>query len=1229
MAAVSLHPLASRSGVQSATWVSVEIPQCDALDAQSTPTLSAQDADDSRLQNIYGSSPTTRAISPNPFHDNRGCPTPPPDHQTDDEEEENIEQDDQYHCCWQGEINASDVHGLHYDDLDSFPPLVAQKEEGQNPSPPIRAMTAEQFARVQQQYAELDVAHSILFPFLHGVDGDNVAQNAFFRAPLTGMPTPLYRGLTVIRADMPTQEQRYAMNRKRASSSASRLSHAAGSHRSRTDSLATTASTFSNDSNSSSSEEENSLGELASYPNAVTTSNSTTSVSSSTTCSDHSRNSSLFSRAMSSDTSASSTCLDSDTFKAAEATVYHAQASRHRNLHFRRSPVHEPQPHHSFLNSTILPHEVISPPLMANLETNSLEVARQCTLPTANHCWINGATFLKPKQADGISLRNFKTQCAKYATISDIVVYCPTGLHDGVYTLAQWVRQAQEACFQERVERGLGGLRYNVFVVTDSFDIFDRDYPHLIAVDGSGFSRNRIDFVERERDEMQRFTEATEIDENVWMGNTGNVPYSTDEYDQQGSSVSLDSYLPQEVNPNAFSICIEAVEQADMPNLSQLSHASHYLDAFEATAIFEANSKEALRELEEEDESELDDERPSLGPNGWSPAGCGKRNSYRRSMPAFRQQFLYPPPHNIIHFKTVASGSCFMEDVAEEDAIENIVNMCIWIKKQSCPVTKSSSSHGSLLHGALRYGRSSNNNNNNNNNTWPKHRQQLPRRVLLHCSDGYTDTSILGLAYLMYSRQLTLPEAYLDLQNRCNRCFFVYGKDIAFLQRLSQRLAVESKALYGAPERSRSFNWSINSSNDDVSSSRFNNRRSSSARRYSNEDGHSEQSVWARGLAAATGLVSQSSPSGKRSNGNLRGSSSVNGHEMTRTNTPTPRKSTPTPPSPTQDMPNGIKIAQDYRWFTNRNFQGSFPSKILPFLYLGNLSHAMNPGMLHAIGITHVVSVGESALVPPDVEESVFGTAAALQCGSNIKHHRKKKGSFGSPCDSRSDSLWEEERQGRISVLDLHNVSDDGIDSLRPHMNRAIEYIEQARLQGGKVLVHCRVGVSRSATICIAYVMAHCDLSMIESFLLVRSRRMNVLTQPTLLFVWEMRGFEAHLARLKDKKARQIEQANGDSVMRDVHDEGFSLAALSISSTDSLEQNGQLTLPQSDQSPFDQLNVDIGAGAGSVYGFEVKDYQIKPFNSGSLTQLSYYSAKLTHGYFCKLLSELNARYMVV
>ncbi|UZJ53863.1 hypothetical protein CBS101457_003183 [Exobasidium rhododendri] len=1235
MAAISLHPLASRSGVQSATVVTVDL----SID-EAQPKLANGK---SQLHYAFESSSTAGAASSSPlttsYADGSAFSLGAESNMSDGHHEEEPAQ------FWQDDEERLE-YGLVHNDIDQYPILIDNDEDDREPIPPIRAMTAKQFAHLQKEYADLDVPHFVVFPFLHGVDGDNVAQNAFFRAPLSGMPTPFYRGLTVIRADMPTQKEQELMNRRRASSSASKLSHANDSNqRSRADSIATTASIFSNDS-SSGSEEENTLADLpTSKSSKVAASKSTSSVSSSTTRSDHSRTSSLFSRAMSSDTSASSTCLDSGMYKTSDAAGYSAEASNNRSYHCRPTR-HDPQPAHSLLNSSMMCSELLDPPMVAE------------STATGEPYYVTGATFTKSKQADGISLRNFKTQGTKYASISDIVIYCPAGLHEGVLTLAQWVQQAQESCFRERVMRGLGGLRYNVFVITDSFDAFEREFPHLISVDAGGFSRNRVDFIEREREEMQRFTEATEIDDNVWMGCTANVPYTLEEFERKGSSISLESYLPQEVNPNAFSICIEAIEHADMPTAARLSHAAHYLDAFEATAIFDLNSKEALRELEEEDESdnEVDEDRPYLGPNGWSPSGRNKRGSYKRSMPPSKQQILYPAPDNIIHFKAVGTGSNFADPMEEDEVMESIVNMCIWIKKQSCPNNpKSSSAPHSLLHGALRYGR---------NSAWPKHQQQFPRRILLHCSDGYTDTSILGLAYLMYAKQLTLPEAYLDMQNRCNRCFFVYARDVPFLQRLSRRLALESKAQMGVPERSRSngFNWSVNSSNDDISSSqRGNPRRSSSTRRNSNEESsaHLEQSVWARGLAAATGLVTSSSSSGgqpgpKKSNTSLRGGAQL-GADTTRTSTPTPRKSTPTPPSPTLDMhPSTASTkpsVQDHRWFTNPNFQGSFPSKILPFLYLGNLSHAMNPAMLLAIGITHVVSVGESALLPPNVEENlVSGAAAAVatsgsQYDNLLKNHRRKKNSGIASTAEQNDSLWEEERRGNISVLDLKDVSDDGIDSIRPHMTRAVEYIEQARLQGGKILVHCRVGVSRSATVCIAYVMAHCDLSMIESFLLVRSRRMNVLTQPTLLFVWEMRGFEAQLAKLKLERRKAAERRqsqeevvggnNGDLVMRESTDDGFSLAGLSLSSNESMAMGDHghhihypsppfTTSPSHDQ----ELQVDIGAGAGSVYGFQVKDCQSRPFNSGSLTRLDYYSAKLTHGYFCKLLSELNARYMV-
>lgn len=123
--------------------------------------------------------------------------------------------------------------------------------------------------------------------------------------------------------------------------------------------------------------------------------------------------------------------------------------------------------------------------------------------------------------------------------------------------------------------------------------------------------------------------------------------------------------------------------------------------------------------------------------------------------------------------------------------------------------------------------------------------------------------------------------------------------------------------------------------------------------------------------------------------------------------------------------------------------------------------------MLHALGITHVVSVGECALIPPPEHQALCnrdssGDYSFNDCPpSSHSHFVAGKG------PGNSGSLWIEERAGRIKVLDIQGVCDDGIDTLEPQLEPACEWIENARKSGGKVLVHCRVGVSRSATVTV------------------------------------------------------------------------------------------------------------------------------------------------------------------
>lgn len=117
--------------------------------------------------------------------------------------------------------------------------------------------------------------------------------------------------------------------------------------------------------------------------------------------------------------------------------------------------------------------------------------------------------------------------------------------------------------------------------------------------------------------------------------------------------------------------------------------------------------------------------------------------------------------------------------------------------------------------------------------------------------------------------------------------------------------------------------------------------------------------------------------------------------------------------------------------------------------------------MLHALGITHVVSVGECALLPPPYHMVGHPSAGANNAGPACAPR-------GNAQRSGHGSLWIEEREGRIKVLDIKGVCDDGIDTLEPQLEPICDWIDKAREEGGQVLVHCRVGVSRSATVTVS-----------------------------------------------------------------------------------------------------------------------------------------------------------------
>ncbi|CAG8084849.1 unnamed protein product [Penicillium salamii] len=227
------------------------------------------------------------------------------------------------------------------------------------------------------------------------------------------------------------------------------------------------------------------------------------------------------------------------------------------------------------------------------------------------------------------------------------------------------------------------------------------------------------------------------------------------------------------------------------------------------------------------------------------------------------------------------------------------------------------------------------------------------RKVLIHCADGYTESSLLAVAYFMFAEGVPAHEAWLRLHREKKRNFFAYPTDVAFLCHIQGRLLQESPAVQ-SPDLSK---------------------------------------------------------------------------------------------------------ALDPAWF--HAIDGSFPSRVLPYLYLGNLTHANNPELLWELGIKRVLSIGEA-----------------------VNWTETDRASWGAE-----------------NMMYIDNVQDNGIDPLCQEFDRCLEFIEKGKRDGTATLVHCRVGVSRSASICIAEVMASKQLSFSRAYCFVRARRLNVIIQPHLRFV--------------------------------------------------------------------------------------------------------------------------------
>eukprot|EP01017_Pseudomicrothorax_dubius_P036688 TRINITY_DN5277_c0_g1_i1.p1 TRINITY_DN5277_c0_g1~~TRINITY_DN5277_c0_g1_i1.p1 ORF type:complete len:223 (+),score=38.34 TRINITY_DN5277_c0_g1_i1:49-669(+) len=141
-------------------------------------------------------------------------------------------------------------------------------------------------------------------------------------------------------------------------------------------------------------------------------------------------------------------------------------------------------------------------------------------------------------------------------------------------------------------------------------------------------------------------------------------------------------------------------------------------------------------------------------------------------------------------------------------------------------------------------------------------------------------------------------------------------------------------------------------------------------------------------------------------------------------------------------------------------------------LFLGNMGDAMDLELLQKCNITSVLSVADETNI--------------IYPRTLIKSHLK-----------------------------VNYVVDSPYFDIKPYFNDCIDFIERRRKKGDNVLVHCMAGISRSATVVIAYMMKVYGYSVREAFKYIASLR--PIIKPNSGFYYQLREFEQELFNVISK----------------------------------------------------------------------------------------------------------------
>ncbi|KAL6116533.1 dusp16 [Pungitius sinensis] len=142
----------------------------------------------------------------------------------------------------------------------------------------------------------------------------------------------------------------------------------------------------------------------------------------------------------------------------------------------------------------------------------------------------------------------------------------------------------------------------------------------------------------------------------------------------------------------------------------------------------------------------------------------------------------------------------------------------------------------------------------------------------------------------------------------------------------------------------------------------------------------------------------------------------------------------------------------------------SGPTRILPHLYLGCQRDVLNKDLMQQNDIVYVLNASNTCPKPDFIPESHF-----------------------------------------LRVP----VNDSFCEKILPWLDRSMDFIEKAKASNARVLVHCLAGISRSATIAIAYIMKRMDMPLDEAYRFVKEKRPTI--SPNFNFLGQLLDFERRI----------------------------------------------------------------------------------------------------------------------